>query len=216
MPQEPAIRNWRSSPPQGGWGINYTPPESPGTQFPASGNSYTEVLTKIHKWRKNNGWPNDSEGVFSFANQVWCQKDPGRCTEQAPPQEIAGAGRRTLTPADYGRVCWGFLATHGVYFNQTLWLMTISQIRALLDPNNPSNHGSGCPNCSAHFRTFTDAHPPEKVTNSDEAGVWCWTAHDAANLYSGKAHRPSYRQAAALHGWQPLTDEEFARIKSNL
>lgn len=121
-----------------------------------------------------------------------------------------------MTPADYGKAAWLWLNTFGVSFNPILWQSAIGQIRHLLNPNNANNHGSGCATCASHFQEFINKFPVEKVTSDEEAAVWAWLAHDDANFYSGKAHRPNYRQCAAMFGWQPMSDREFELVKNRL
>lgn len=205
MPRrEPSIRNFKSTPPSGGWNLTYQPPEHPYLTVEAVGHSYTDVLDTIRKWRLNNGLPASDHEVFQWANAQWCQRDPVRCTAasaeaHAGPAQVAGTGQRILTPADYGRACWSFLNTFGVVFDQARFLATIEQVKALLNPVN----SSGCPSCHAHFRDFQSTNPPHMVTDAAQAARWVWAAHDQANVWAGKPHRPSFQLCATLFGWEP-------------
>lgn len=220
MPRTPSIRNWRNAPPNGGWSLVYHPPEHPEITIDAQGHSYTKVLEVIRNWRVNNELPPDDNAVFQWANAQWCERDPKRCVESLPPQPestaIAGLARRTLTPEDYGRACWTYLNTFGVYFDQAQFLSAIEHIKALLNPKNPHNNGSGCPTCHAHFFEFCQEYPPHHVTTAEEAAVWVWMAHDAANVNSGKAHRPKFRHCTAMFGWPILDPDQFDAIKARL
>jgi hypothetical protein len=215
---DPSIRNWRSSPPQGGWDILYTPPESPTTRpIYAPGHGPQIVIDRIVDWRVNNNLPANEAQVFSFCNAEWCRRDPGRCLQPPPPPEpAAGAARRTLTPTDYGKACWTFLNTFGVHFSAFLFAAAVEQIRKLLDPQNEHNNGSGCLSCHGHFGEHLAAYPLTKVQSAEEAAVWTWMAHDTANVWAGKPHRPSFRTCAAMFGWPVLSDEQFQAIQTRL
>lgn len=214
---DPSIRSWRNYPPQGGWPVTYHVPEMPGRSFAAPGGTPQQVITFIIGWRVNNNLPADEAQVFSQCNQEWCRRDPGRCTEPPPPPEpVAGAARRVLTPTDYGRACWTYLNTFGVSFNAGYFIATVHHTQSLLSPHNPHNNGSGCVVCNDHFNEFLAQYPPHKVQSAEQAAVWVWLAHDNANVYAGKAHRPSYRVAAATFGWVMLTPEQFSAIQTEL
>ena len=213
---EPSIRNWRNSPPNGGWDILYVPPERPDTRgIYAPGHNPQAVLDRITAWRTNNGLPAATAEVFSHCNAEWCRRDPGRCTQAPPPPDPpAGAARRTLTPVDYGRACWTFLNTFGVSFHPLHWMAAIYQIQSLLSPYTPHNNGSGCVTCHGHFEEFCSTYPPTRVQSAEEAAVWAWLAHDGANVYAGKPHRPSFRVCSAMFGWPTISPDEFTTIQS--
>lgn len=218
MPFEPSIRNWRVSPPNGGWNVEYKPPERPDVTVVAQGHTYKEVLAHIHRWRVNNQLPPSDAEVFSYCNIRWCQRDPIRCTDTSDPMPDVppSAPRRTLTPAEYGRGIWHWLALFGVNFDVTIWRMSIDQTWMLLDPANRNNNKSGCAACSSHFAEFMKSFPPQKVLSAEEAAVWVWLSHNEANTWAGKAHKPTYRQAANLHGWVILSDQQFHDIEDRL
>ena len=215
---DPSIRNWRSSPPNGGWDVLYTPPEKPETRpIYAPGHTPQAVINRIIDWRTNNGLSPDEAQVFSYCNHEWCRRDPGRCTQPPPPPDPpAGAARRVLTPTDYGRACWTFLNTYGVNFTPSSFVVVVHQVVSLLSPHNPHNNGSGCISCYDHFTEFCEQYPPLKVQSAQEAAVWVWMAHDTANVWAGKPHRPSFAVCAAMFGWEPLTADQFNEIQTRL
>ena len=215
---EPSIRNWRNSPPNGGWDFLYTPPERPQTRpFYAPGHNPQAVIDHILAWRENNGLPRNEAQVFATLNAEWCRRDPGRCLQPPPPPDPpAGAARRTLTPTDYGKACWTFLNTFGVSFNPGRFQQAVHQVQSLLSPHNPHNNGSGCISCHDHFEEHTDTYPVAKVQSAEEAAVWVWLAHDTANVWAGKPHRPSFAVCAAMFGWVPLSPDEFTAIQTRL
>ncbi len=216
---EPTLQNWRHYPPPGGWSVVYQPHDRPqSAPFQAQGNSPQDVLDHIRRWRANNGLPMQDAAVFDYCNTIWCMRAPERCTHPTPPpaDPPAGAGRRTLTPVDYGPGCWLFLNTFGVSFNPVLFQQALHQVVSLLSPHNPHNNGSGCVVCHSHFEQHLAAYPPTKVQSAEQAAVWVWLAHDAANVFAGKAHRPTFRSSAAKFGWPMLSQEEFYNIQRSL
>lgn len=212
--RSPSIRNWRTSPPGGGWALDYTVPET-GTVVRAEGQTHEEVLGVIRAHRTNNGLPANDGEVFAWADEVWCRRDPARCLRREQPAPHPGV-RRTLTPVDYGPACWGFLHAFGVSFDAVRWQHAVQQVVSLLNPRNPHNNGSGCSVCHAHFQEFVTAHPPERVQSAEQAAVWTWLAHDTANAHASKARRPSYDAAAWQHGWVRLGEGEFDTIRRTL
>lgn len=215
---DPSIRNWRNSPPQGGWAIKYVPPERPDTHpIEAQGHNPATVISQIVNWRVNNGLPADEAQVFSVANAEWCRRDPGRCLQAPPPPDPpAGTARRVLTPVDYGKACWTFLNTFGVSFDAIRFQQTVHQITSLLSPHNQHNNGSGCIQCYGHFEEFIAGHPPHLVQTAEQAAVWAWLAHDSANIYAGKPHRPSFRVCAAMFGWPILDPAQFEQVQASI
>ena len=87
MSMSPAIRNWQSQPPPGGWSITYT---LPGTDqkwvLPGLPN---KIVLGIAEVQKANGIFQGFGVVWDYCNAIWTERDPAR----ALPYSTSKGGR---------------------------------------------------------------------------------------------------------------------------
>lgn len=83
----PAIRNYETRPPVGGWGVEYT---LRGQKFTLTG-GWNVVAQKLARLQKRNGEFRSMDDVFEYLNNAWCAKDPERCM---PPAMRTAAMKR--------------------------------------------------------------------------------------------------------------------------
>lgn len=86
----PAIRNYETRPPVGGWGVEYI---YRGQKFDMTG-GWRTVAQKIERLHKRNSDPITMDAIFDYLNPIWCSRDPGRCM---PPAQRTAEMKRTGT-----------------------------------------------------------------------------------------------------------------------
>ena len=75
---EPAIRNWESMPPSGGWRISIG---IKGQTFNFTGSPHSIVSGIAGVQKRNNDYRGD-EWIWNHCNSVWCARSPERCLEK--------------------------------------------------------------------------------------------------------------------------------------
>lgn len=75
-PDRPALRNAEMRPPVGGWGVAI---DIKGHRFELFG-APSQIVTEIAKLQKTNGEFESMQAIWNFCNDVWCRRDPYRCT----------------------------------------------------------------------------------------------------------------------------------------
>jgi hypothetical protein len=98
MSMKPAIRNWQSQPPTGGWAIEYT---LPGTDqkwlFQGLPHSIVEGIAEV---QGANGIFKGYGPVWDMANAIWTKRDPKRALSYT---ESTGDRITSSSPAPLSR-----------------------------------------------------------------------------------------------------------------
>jgi hypothetical protein len=204
----PAIRNWETMPPPGGWSLSYI---FNGNSFGVTGQSAHSIVEGIAAILRNNGVKFDHakrEEVWAFCNGIWCARDPKRClTKPLQPNEAAKVmgDHRKKTPSDYGSKLWGWLDTFGMkgQFYKESWMDAISRIAYILNPENEKD--VGCSECFTEFQGLISEKAPEDVFDSNGAARWAFWAHNRVNAKIGKPQM-EWRKAVIANGWDVELD----------
>lgn len=192
---EPAIKNWKVRPVPGGWG--------PLT-FKVGGQTHTlmgsqpKVLAKqLEALLRNNGEFVSEEDTWARLNEIWCERDPGRCYSLA---EDPDRDFRETHPGEYGQALWATISVFGMAhdFDHARWMAAVDQVTTMLDPAKSPK--TGCGECFEKWRDYVGSNPPEELGSPAEIARWVYDIHDAVNIKL-KKRRLSFAEAARLWAW---------------
>lgn len=189
----PLLRQWQQSPPPGGWGVSI---QILGQTFEFLDGSPAQIVQKVFDIAAKNGVMSNIDQAWSYCNDLWCAKDPGRClkpsdSEAKPraPRRIRSKSHMLTTPEQYGPNIWLWLNTYGMrgMFEKQSWAATISRVTMMLDPK--LNRATGCSKCSSEWRRLIQERPPADISTSQQAAEWVFWAHNQVNRKIGKKQR---------------------------
>lgn len=201
----PPIRNWEISPIPGGWSAMVTLHD---LRQPITGRSPRATVEAIAALLRNNDKPVNVEEIKAHLNAQWAPRAGDRWlggVVSGSRQMAQPAPAETLiTPIEWGRPLWESFNWTISARSLSAWQMMHGIVETILQSEE-----IGCDICTGHWRDFKRSHPVDLVGTIEDAAVWTWAAHDAANKHTGKRTRPSYHAIAAKFCWPPLTQHEL-------
>jgi hypothetical protein len=206
---EPAIRNWKTQPPAGGWGFTYTGPN--GQKFQCSGITANRVIAQLTDILKMNAWYVSDAHTWATANDIWTARSPDRATkavklselpkreEYTPARQGVKKNHWDIRPAKYGPQIWLWLNVFGMSFDKDLWDKTIAHVLHILSPHE--SPATGCIDCFREFQGHCQRRPPSAVTNEAQAAEWVFTVHNEVRQKLGQAP-VTWKWAATTFAWK--------------
>lgn len=213
---------------KGGWGLSGWPPfvsdafkanyqSSTGIANPSwPGNTHTDVLNAIKQVLNANSVSIDHETLCSWANEQWCQRDPGRCLSSGSKDSTLAAQRNASLIGDSMQWATPFWRIWNVAVSDNLRHETealpimerfINLAKYLVTGD------AGCSRCYEHFTQLLEIYPVERIGSFKQARVWLWRIHNESR--ENKKPTPYY-DIAKIYGWDLLSDEEIFEIINQL
>ncbi len=127
---EPALRNWKEMPPEGGWAVTVL--VNGRKEFIDS--DPLSIAERIFNLYKNAGQPTGLDVIFNFLNHTWLLRDPKRALfGSKPPNPLLTPKRKHW---DFTALSIDWLQSFAEKFELEKWTSAVQHISALTDPSN--------------------------------------------------------------------------------